>query len=266
MPPLETPGHSQESLAQSLVGSLLLSPEPCAYKVCFVLQESVFLGGLSPLPDLQLGKSFVGPRTFATVQELLWYNCSPVCESFARWLYGGPNGDILQEDLGHAQHLPGLLQPEPLSTWWPLLIRNSWADTQTLQGRSDSVFCWVSWSWCTQGFVWAFLPGISGWYGACNKHSFVPPTILLALLLCLWMWGIFLVRSNILLSMVVQQLVSILEFYGDKAIKYSPCPIMNYSGRSTVIYFPTLGFWICNRSKHSWYLSELSYWFFCFGI
>ena len=26
MPPLETPGHSQASLAQSLVGSLLLSP------------------------------------------------------------------------------------------------------------------------------------------------------------------------------------------------------------------------------------------------
>ena len=71
MPPLETPRHSQASLAQSLVGSLLLSPGPCAYKVCFVLQESVFLGELSPLPDLQLGKSFVGPRTFATVQELL---------------------------------------------------------------------------------------------------------------------------------------------------------------------------------------------------
>ena len=70
-PPLETPRHSQASLAQSLVGSLLLSPGPCAYKVCFVLQESVFLGELSPLPDLQLGKSFVGPRTFATVQELL---------------------------------------------------------------------------------------------------------------------------------------------------------------------------------------------------
>ena len=41
MPPLETPGHSQASLAQSLVGSLLLSPGPCAYKVCCVLQESV---------------------------------------------------------------------------------------------------------------------------------------------------------------------------------------------------------------------------------
>ena len=89
MPPLETPGHSQASLAQSLVGSLLLSPGPCAYKVCCVLQESVFLGGLSPLPDLQLEESIVGPRTFATVQELICYNCSPVCGMSAWWLYGG---------------------------------------------------------------------------------------------------------------------------------------------------------------------------------
>ena len=85
----ETPAHSQASLAQSLVGSLLLSPGPCAYKVCCVLQESVFLGGLSPLPDLQLEESIVGPRTFATVQELICYNCSPVCGMSAWWLYGG---------------------------------------------------------------------------------------------------------------------------------------------------------------------------------
>ena len=35
-PLLETPGHSQASLHQSLVGSLLLSPGSCAYKVLFV--------------------------------------------------------------------------------------------------------------------------------------------------------------------------------------------------------------------------------------
>ena len=33
----------------------------------------------------------------------------------AWWLYGGANGDLLQEDLCHTQHLLGLLQPEPLS-------------------------------------------------------------------------------------------------------------------------------------------------------
>ena len=37
-----------------------------------------------PLPDPQVGKSAVGPRTFLTVQEFLWYNCFPVCESSAQ--------------------------------------------------------------------------------------------------------------------------------------------------------------------------------------
>ena len=31
--------------------------------------------------DPQVGKAVLGPRTFITVQELLWYNCSPVCGS-----------------------------------------------------------------------------------------------------------------------------------------------------------------------------------------
>ena len=40
---LETPGHSQASLGQSLVGSLLLSPGSCFAKgFVSVLQESVF--------------------------------------------------------------------------------------------------------------------------------------------------------------------------------------------------------------------------------
>ena len=41
-PPLETPGHSQASLAQSLVGSLLLSPGSwCPQGFVGALQESV---------------------------------------------------------------------------------------------------------------------------------------------------------------------------------------------------------------------------------
>ena len=38
----ETPGHSQPSLGQSLVGSLLLSPGPGAYKLLFVPSKSLF--------------------------------------------------------------------------------------------------------------------------------------------------------------------------------------------------------------------------------
>ena len=50
-----------------------------------------------------------------------------------------------------------------------------------------------------------------------SKCDFAPPTVLLGLLLCSWMWGIFfLVESYILLSMVVQQHVVILEFSQEK--------------------------------------------------
>ena len=45
-----------------------------------------------------------------------------------------------------------------------------------------------------------------------SRRDFAPPTILLGLLLCPWMWGIFFGGSNILLSMVVQQRVVIFEF------------------------------------------------------
>ena len=138
----ETPGHSQASLDQSFVGSLLLSPGSWCAKFWFVPSKSLLpqscgssvikshwppksnsLGVLSPAPwefsvpllDPQAGKPAVGPRTFATVQELLWYNCSAVCASSARWLCGGINGDLLLEDLCCLPHLPGLLQPAPLS-------------------------------------------------------------------------------------------------------------------------------------------------------
>ena len=41
MPPLETPGHSQASLGQSLGGSLLLSPGSWCTSFCCALQESI---------------------------------------------------------------------------------------------------------------------------------------------------------------------------------------------------------------------------------
>ena len=42
-PPLETPGHSQASLGQSLVGSLLLSPGSyCTLGSVCAFQESIF--------------------------------------------------------------------------------------------------------------------------------------------------------------------------------------------------------------------------------
>ena len=80
-PPPETPGHSQASLARLLCGhcSFLLSPG--AHKI-FLCPPSLFPWRFSVLLlDPQVGKSVVGPRAFATLWELLWYNCSLVCKS-----------------------------------------------------------------------------------------------------------------------------------------------------------------------------------------
>ena len=110
-PLLETPGHSQACLAQSLVGSFLLSPGSWYAQTFVVPSKSLFTWGFSVLwPVPQAEKPVVGPRTFATVQELLWYNCSPVCESSAPWLCSGINDNLLQGDLCHMLYFLGLLQ------------------------------------------------------------------------------------------------------------------------------------------------------------
>ena len=88
------------------------------------------------------------------MQELLWYNCSAVCGSSAQGLYGGANGDLLQEGLCHRLLVPGLLQPEAMSLWQatvdPCLCRRH-SNTQRQVWLS---LCVVSGSWWTQGFVW----------------------------------------------------------------------------------------------------------------
>ena len=73
------------------VPSRSLFPESCVSSVIqsYWPPKSNSLGVLSPLPDSQVGKSVVGPRTLLTVREFLWYNCSSVCGLSARWLYGG---------------------------------------------------------------------------------------------------------------------------------------------------------------------------------
>ena len=92
-PLLETPGHSQASLGQSLVGSLFLSPGSCTQGSVCALQVSV----------------------------------SPVLCKFW-WLYGGVNGNLLQEGLCHTQ-VCFIQSPCPCSS--PLLTRTSTGDTQT---------------------------------------------------------------------------------------------------------------------------------------
>ena len=79
--------------------------------------KSNFLGLSVPLPDPQVGKSVVGPRTFLTVRIFLWCNCSSVCGPSTGQPFGGARDDLLQEGLCHTLGDPGLLQSEPLSPW-----------------------------------------------------------------------------------------------------------------------------------------------------
>jgi len=65
------------------------------------LQTHISWGFSVPLPDPQVGKSVVCPRTVLTVQEFIWYNFCAVCGSSAQQLYGRANGDLLQEGLCH---------------------------------------------------------------------------------------------------------------------------------------------------------------------
>ena len=148
-PPLETPEHSRARLGQSLMGSLLLSPGSwCTQGSVCALQESV----------------------------------SPVLCKFW-WLYGGVNGDLLQEGLCHTQ-VCCIQSPCPCPR--PLLTCAFTGDTQTQFWLS---LCGVSGSWCTQGLfehserlwrLWALI-----------LNTVAPPTVLLGLLLCPWAWGIF---------------------------------------------------------------------------
>ena len=90
----KTPGHSWASLGQSLVGSLLLSPGSwCAQGSVCALQ--VFI--------------------------------SPVMCKFWQ-LYGGVNGDLLQEGLCHTQVC---CTQSPCPCGRPLLTRTSTGDAQT---------------------------------------------------------------------------------------------------------------------------------------
>ena len=104
MPPLKMPvcllwGHCSFLLGPGVHKVLL-----CLLRVCFsssVIKshwpsKSDFLGVLSPFAGSTGWEICLGPRTFATVQELLWYNCSPVCGLPVQWLYSGPNGDLLK--------------------------------------------------------------------------------------------------------------------------------------------------------------------------
>ena len=125
----------------------------CPPRVCFPipvdilssnptgLQSQILWGFSVSLLDPQVGKSVVGPRTFflnSTRISLVY--CSAVCWSSAQQLCGRANSNLLQEGLCHTLCVPGSYTQSPCCCGRPLLTRASIGDTQTLKGRSGSVF------------------------------------------------------------------------------------------------------------------------------
>ena len=102
MPLLETPGHSQASLGQSLVGSLFLSPGSWCTRL-----------------------SLCPPRVYFPIMCKCWQ------------LHGGVNGDLLQEGFCHTQVC---CTQRPCPCGMPLLTCTSTRDIHTLKIMS-SVKC-----------------------------------------------------------------------------------------------------------------------------
>ena len=108
--PTPPPGTPRDTHGQAWVsplwGPCSFLPGPGVHKVLLVPSKSLFpqsrvssvikshwppqipWGFSVPLPDPQVGKSVVGPRTSLTVREFLCYDCSAVCGSSAQPLYG----------------------------------------------------------------------------------------------------------------------------------------------------------------------------------
>ena len=101
-PLLEPPGHSQASLGQSPVGSLLLSPESWCTRFCLCL-----------------------PRVYFPVLCKFWQ------------LYGGFNGHLLQEGLSYTQVC---CTQSPCPCGSPLLTRTSTRDALTQFCLSSVIF------------------------------------------------------------------------------------------------------------------------------
>ena len=94
-------------------------------------------------------------------------------------LYGGVNGDLLQEGICHTQ---GCCTQSPCHS---LLLTGTSTDAQT---RFCLSLCGFPGFWCAQGL---FEPSEHLWWEWGLILYFIPLTILLGLLLCPWTYGIF---------------------------------------------------------------------------
>ena len=192
-PPLETPRHSQGSLIQFLVGSLLLSPGFWCTKALLYLPRTCFPGSsqcfcwisklgnlLWALELLQQCENFFGIIVLQFVSRLLSHSIVVLkATSFKRTLVPCRTSQVC-------------CSQSPCPCGQSLVTSASTGGTQTLKGQSGSVsfgsHCSFRWPWCVQGFLCTseHLAGL--------RFNFKPdcthPTILLGLLLCNRKWGV----------------------------------------------------------------------------
>ena len=115
---------------------------------------------------------------------------------------------------------PWLLHPEPLHLWQATTNPYPHRRLSNPQRQVWLSLCWISGSWCTQGFVWALWASLVG-MGFDSKCNFTLPTILLGLLLCPWTWDIFSWWDPTFSCQWLLTGVVILEFLQEKK---SACP------------------------------------------
>ena len=124
------------------------------------------------------------------------------CGSPTQQLYSGANGALLQEDVCYMPHIPRLLLPEPLSQQqatadsclsnthregWFILMLGAGAGRRE---GGDGSHCSFPWVLMPQSFVCALQVSLVGMRFDFTRDC-APPTILLQLLLCPWVWAIF---------------------------------------------------------------------------
>ena len=160
------------------------------------------------------------------MQEFLWYNYFPgglflpVSRWSAWWLcVGGLIATSSKRTMPH--NLPSRSAAARLTVptaghCWPVPPQETLIYSKTGLTKTHGVHC--SFSWVLVHTSWYHLfclhpPSVSDLYEIYFKCDFAPSTILLSFLLCPWSQGtVFLVVSNIPLSMVVQQLVVFFVF------------------------------------------------------
>ena len=134
------------------------------------------------------------PYNFATVWELLWYNCSPVYGLPSWQLFCEADDNLLQEDFATCLASQDGCCQSPGPCCGPLLTCASSGDTQPSKaGLAQSLMevnAPFSGSSCTQGFVCMLRTSLVV-MGFDFKSYCIPATVLLWLFLCPWTWGIF---------------------------------------------------------------------------